>query len=1121
MRLSNFVMRGVVLLSAMLLFHAGRTAAQTSNGTIVGTVTDKTGAAVPKATVKVASEQYGEVPRVVTTDAAGSYRFESLLPGTYTVTVTAESFDELKIRNVQVKGSLEVTANGTLEVSAVKNTITVEATAAQELQTESGALGAEVSNAEISNLPFFSLNPIELVLTQPGVQDNTNQMGFSNGINFSVNGTRPRANNFLIDGQDNNDNSIGGQAFQTDNPQAVQEVVILTNAYSAEYGRGGGSVTNEISKTGTNTFHGEAWELNRNNSFASIPAENAVVGTKTIPRDNENTFGFDFGGPIKHNKLFVFGTAEWDRDFTAAQGQTLNIPTAAGIAKLQSLLPNPRVQLLLSSLAGLVAPATGPNLFTVPLGLDPTTKVDRGSVEENTFQRSGISEVGLTREWRTRLDWNATASDALYASYRRSDGSLTPDFFNNPGTLPPFDTNQGGPAQAFTASWNHTFSAKAVNEFRFSYSNINFTFGATPAAVSGPLANTPGISFNGTSSLPTLGIPTGTPQFRGHKSYQFQEALSYTVGRHTFKFGGDIDYLQVDDGIPFNSRGTISFFNQKDTTISGPQYSDLANFIDNFTGQSGSVAINFGNPEIQPFVGIYAPYAEDTWHVKPNFTLDLGLRYEYWGTVGNIVPFPSIDTSKFGLGVPGATLLNIASAKQQGYKKAFAPRVSLAYTPRFGRRFFGNEKTVIRAGYGIFYDGIFTNILDNTAANSPNATGGEFVASGSAPGRGLANATGLLASVTPAPNPQALIESIPSNIRNPLTQQWNVDIQRELPGGLVLTAAYVGTRGEHLFVNEALNPGTGQLNPNGTVVRMNPNFGDIVIRSNGGDSIYHSGQFTLDRKFSHGLLLRAAYTYSKLIDDGSEVFTSTGNSTFPQVITRQSSDRGLSAYDRRNRFVATYLWDVPYVHGGESLGRNIVSQVTRGWAWSGTFTAQTGNPETITDGFDNNGDGRSGNDRPSVANLSVPINYAQCFSPTATCDSGVGFSIDGVHFTDFNSSFATGPGGTFTGTRNQFRYVVVSGVDGNLGRNTLLGPGQWFYNTSIARSFKLHEQHQLTLRMELFNAFNHPNLFTDVPGIVGPNLLNEVYTLTGPHFLNQGLTIAGGRQIKLWLKYSF
>jgi hypothetical protein len=362
--------------------------AQTSTGTIVGTVIDKSGAAVPNATVKASSAEFGKDLRSTKTDSAGGYRLESLLPGTYTVTVEATGFSKVDVTNVQVKGSLLVTANATLDISGLSSTVMVEASAGQELQTESGSLGAEISSKEIANLPILSLNPIELVLTQPGVQDNTNQFGFSNGVNFSVNGTRPRANNFLIDGQDNNDNSISGQAFQTINLQAVQEVTILTNAYSAEYGRGGGSVTNEISKTGTNGFHGEAWELNRNNSFAAIPAEQALAGVKVIPRDNENTFGFDFGGPIKRNKLFFFGTFQDDRDYSSAQGQTLDIPTANGIATLQSLQPNNNVQLLLNSLAGLVAPATGSGLINVPLG-PGANGVDRGSVQENIFQRSG------------------------------------------------------------------------------------------------------------------------------------------------------------------------------------------------------------------------------------------------------------------------------------------------------------------------------------------------------------------------------------------------------------------------------------------------------------------------------------------------------------------------------------------------------------------------------------------------------------------------------------------------------------------------------------------------------------------------------------------------------------
>jgi outer membrane receptor protein involved in Fe transport len=1110
------VYRTLVVFAAMVALVAllvVPTYAQTSNGTIVGTVTDKSGAAVPKAKVTASSRDLG-VTRDTITDSTGSYRLENLTPGTYTVSVEASGFSLLQLTEIHVKGSLEVSANANLDVGTVTNTVLVEASAAQELQTESGALGAEISQQEVHDLPFFSGNPIELVLTQAGVQDG-NGFSFSNGVGFSVNGTRPRANNFLIDGQDNNDNSISGQAFQTTNLGAIQEVTILTNAYSAEYGRGGGSVTNEIMKGGTNTYHGEAWWQNRNSAFAAVPPQSALGGITKNPQDNENVFGFAIGGPIKHDKLFIFGSAQWDRDYAAAGAfaSPITIPTAFGIATLNTLLPNPNVALLIASFGGLVGPAyaAGQTPKTIALGPD-ANGVDRGAVEVNTFTRSQGNVISLSREWEVRMDFNPTSVDSLRGSYRRTDGSFSPDFFNFPGSLPPYDTQQGGPAQAFTGIWSHTFSTKAVNEFRFSYSNIDFSFAPTSATLASPLANTPGISISG-SGLPGLGIPTGIAQFRGHKSYQFQEALSYTMGRHTFKFGGDIDYLQVDDGVPFNSRGTITFLANKAVGTT-PAYTSLGNYVDNFTGPGGSLSINFGNQEVQPFVGIYAPYVQDTWHVKPNFTVNLGLRYEYWGTVGNIVPFPSVDTRIFPQGLPGAVFPNYLATKQQGDKNNFAPRVGFAWTPKFWHRMFGQDKTVIRAGYGIFYDGIFTNILDNTASTVPNVQGGTTTAPAAnaqnAPPRGLANATGLLSAVQPVASPRSTLDTMASHLLNPLTHQWNIDIQRELPGGFVLTTAYVGTRGEHLFVNQQFNP----IDPN-TGIRLNPALGDVVVRTNGADSNYHSGQLTLDRKFSHGLLLRGAYTYSKLIDDGSEVFTNTGFSSFAQNLFNQKGDYGLSAYDRRHRFVATYIWDLPYPHGGDSMGMKVLSQVTRGWQWAGTFTVQSGAPETITDGFDNNGDGRSG-DRPDMGNPKIPINYSSaCLNPAGTCDTGVGFSFDGVHFIDFNSSFGLGAGGAFTATADQFHYLITNapGHLGNVGRNTFIGPGQWFYNTSVQRSFKFKERQSFTLRVELFNAFNHPNLFTD-GGIAA-------YDVNSPNFLNVPSTINDNRQIKFWLKYAF
>lgn len=1102
-----FALFGALALT-LLLFGASAGYAQSSNGTIVGSVKDPSGAAVPKAKVTGTSTALG-VERDTETDATGAYRLENLAPGAYSVKVEAGGFSAFNVTGVVVKAALESTANASLEVGSISNTVTVEASTAQELQSESGSLGAQISNAEITSLPIASLNPVELVMTQAGVQDG-NGLSFSNGIGFSVNGTRPRANDFLIDGQDNNDNSINGQAFQTTNLGAIQEVSILTNSYSAEYGRGGGSVTNEITKGGSNAFHGEAWWLNRNNSFAAISPQAALGGVTSNPRDNENTFGFDFGGPVKHNKLFFFGSAQWDRDYAAAGADALpiTIPTAAGIATLKSLLPNPNVQLLINSFGGLVAPSS--NGKPIPLGLN-SSGVDRGTLDVGSFTRSQGDVVSLDREWETRVDYNPTAVDTLRASFRRVDNSLLPDFFNFPTNLPPYDTQQGGPAQAFTTMWGHTFSAKVLNELRFSYSNIDFSFAPTAATLASPLANTPGITFED-SPLPNLGIPTGFPQFRGHKSYQFQEALSYALGQHTFKFGGDIDYLQVDDGVPFNFHGTITFFQSKANGTT-PAYSDLGNFIDNFTGPAGTIAINFGNPEVQPFVGIYAPYAQDTWHVTPNFSLNLGVRYEYWGTVANILPFPALDTRTFTFGLSGAAFPNFLQAKQQGDKNNFAPRVGFAYTPKFWGRIFGDGKTVIRGGYGMFYDGLFTNIIDNSASSVPNVTGGTLVATSSNSGpRGLGNATGLLSAVQPVADPTATIDTMSRHLLNPLTHQWNLDVERQLPGNFLLTVAYVGTRGEHLFVNQdynSVNPATG--------ARFNPNLGEIVVRDNAGDSFYHSGQVTLDRKFSHGLLFRGAYTFSKLVDDASEVFTTTGLSSFSQQIENQKGDYGLSAYDRRHRVVMAYIWDLPYPHSSENMGMKILSQATRGWEWSGTATFETGTPQTISDGFDAIGNGHP-NSRPNMGNPNAPF---------------TSIGIDGTQL-----GLTTTPGTIFGPIQaclngsptckaepaSTFRYIIQAAgangnsAPGNVGRNTFVGPGQMFYDTAVQRSFKFLERQSFTVRAEFFNAFNHPNLvtggFVGAPGVASYNLLS-------PNFGDIASTINGFRQMKFWLKYSF
>src|SRR6266481_2827658 len=341
--------------------------AQSSNGAIAGALVDKSGAGVAGASVEATSVDRGGEPRIVETDSTGSYRIEALLPGGYTVLIKKAGFAELKVSNVDVKASLTTTVSGSLELAGVSATILVEASTGQELQTQSGDLSASISSSEVHDLPIFGLNPIALVLTQPGVQDPKDR-GISNGVNFSVNGTRPRSNNFLIDGQDNNDNAINGQAFQPTNLEAIGEVTILTNSYGAEFGRGGGSVTNVIYKGGTNDFHGSAWELATNSALATAKHEDLFAGcvdTGTChPVSVENTFGFSFGGPIKHNKLFVFGSSQWDRTRSTANGSTITAPTASGVAQLQAL-NSANANFLVAAFAGLTAPTV---TKSVPLG---------------------------------------------------------------------------------------------------------------------------------------------------------------------------------------------------------------------------------------------------------------------------------------------------------------------------------------------------------------------------------------------------------------------------------------------------------------------------------------------------------------------------------------------------------------------------------------------------------------------------------------------------------------------------------------------------------------------------------------------------------------------------------
>jgi hypothetical protein len=431
----------------------------------------------------------------------------------------------MKALTVIMRGSITTTVDATLQVGTLSKTVIVEASAAQVIDTQSGQLGESFGKEEVENLPYASFNPAELALTLPGVQDipvgGSATQGFTNGFGYSVNGTRPRSNNFLIDGQDDNDYSISGQAFQPSNVGAIQEFTILTNSYNAEYGRGGGSVGNYIYKSGTNGLHAQAWEIANNSAFQADPAQNKINDVAR-PLFVENTFGFDIGGAAIKDKLFFFASIQWDRTRQRGTGPSQQfLPTADGITTLESLLPNPNVQLLLDSFGGLVA-AENPDGSGKIQGNCVGLGNGRPCVNTGLFQLSGVPEAGNDRQQYYRADWHLGPNDVLTGAYIRDDSSLTPDFFANPINLPQFETLQGGPSQLFRGQWTHIFSSRIVNELRFSYTNIDFAFSQTAATLAGPLANIPEIDFGADVGFPSLGVPAGFPQGRGHKTTQAQ-----------------------------------------------------------------------------------------------------------------------------------------------------------------------------------------------------------------------------------------------------------------------------------------------------------------------------------------------------------------------------------------------------------------------------------------------------------------------------------------------------------------------------------------------------------------------------------------------------------------------
>jgi len=1076
----------------LLLVLVNVTVGQTSKGFVVGTITDPNGAAIAGANVKATNTATG-VSRETRSQEDGSYRFDAVDPGTYKVEATAAGF-KTATRDVVVAAAQTAEAVFPLEVGNPSEIVTVTSGSGVELQTQDGARVNTLETRQITELPIQGLNPVNLVFTLPGVVDpGPLAGGFVQGTEFSVNGLRARANNQLIDGLDNNDNSITGQFYQPVLRDGYNEVTVLNSNYSSEYGRAGGAVVNVITKSGTNSFHGSVYDVIIPSKLSALsPFEKAGLGLTKKPVTIENDYGFSFGGPILKNKLFFFSTIQWSPFRAGGVTSSPVVPTAEGVAQLRALFPAGASANLDRYLAAIGDLRGTTGVFTVPLG------GNRPAIPFGTATRTSSQPVDDT-QYLFRVDWTPNTKDNISVRYLADDqlfSNQVPQFttLQFPGT----EVDAPSLIQNAYINWTRTFTPNTTNEFRFGYGRFNLLFVyRNPDLLTAP----PQILFGGSASKVTgIGPDPTFPQGRIFNNYQFQDTISHTIGNHTFRAGFDVMVQRAKQFVPINTRGTFAFTNN--TAVDGgvDAFPAFGNFVDNFSGTQGTFASKvFGENVDHPNVINQAYFVNDDWRVRPNLTLNLGLRYELYGVAQNAAPFPAFC----GFDAPLLTRCEVDRDKNN-----FAPRFGFAYTPKFARWLFGEDRSVIRGGFAVNYDIYFNNILSNTVASSPNAIG-ITTRGATVGGRGFANASDTLPVVTPPPSLTAAVSTVTTNLHNPKTFVWNFGIQRQIPWGMILDVAYVGSRGIHLFLNEELNP----VNPE-TGTRIHPTRGPIQPRTNAGDSIYHSLQTRLERGFRNGLLFRFSYTYSKAIDDvNSEVFVTSGGSSRTSDLLNlfggRRADRSAASYDVPHAANVTFLYDIP----GLSENR-VIRGITSGFTMSGIWRIQSGAPETAyLNGFDINGDGVATNDRPALNNLNAPRNSVAIFNDLCDVASPTGYCTN-----DFVTPIAL----------NDARFVVDPAIrTGLVGRNTLRAPTLNRFDVSLTKAIKIPftkwEDDKFEIRMDFFNVFNHP-IFTWDTLTVGGNSDGDVFnTFFNQPELNGGpnTTLRSFRSGRIQLRYSF
>ena len=1054
-------------------------------GTITGTVTDRTGAVIPSVQITVLNQATNTV-RNALTNGDGDYTLALLPPGKYRVTAEDEGFRKSIFSDVTVDVDQTIRVDFTLEVGAASEEIRVKDTPLA-IQADTSTLGQVMNNTLVEQLPLNQRNFLDFALLVPGSQlPAEGSQNSTQGGALSVNGAREQSNNFLLDGVDNNDPYIN-QYVALPSVDAIQEFKVQSSDYSAEYGRTGGPQINVVLKSGTNAFHGTLFEYFRNRNldaknyfdFPSCGVDSIPGECGGIPAFQRNQFGGTLGGPILTDRTFFFVSYEGLR-LRQATTREATVPSVNEWAAVDTPA-NP----LLDTMAALTGcPNSGDP--SCPAGqnvrnLYPEANVGTDLANSNTYVSAPVIR-GTNNLYSAKLDHHFTSMDTVSAHYSLIDSN----------TFNPFD-----PVNAFTAlpgygsftlnhgqnaglEWTRVFRSRLLNELRLGFirmrstvlqqnhgTDFNTALGFPPVLTSPVNLGYPDVQIQGFDGI---GEPVNYPQERHVTTLQLADNVAWTVGRNQFKIGADVRHLRIDNYLDFLARGQWLFLGLTAAAISeippppgippcdpaapvcdGSAYA-LTELLASVPDAASAVSGNTYNSLRSHGV---SSYVQDDIHVVPRLLLNAGLRYEYTSppvealnrfSVPDLVPCPGSPISPCTM-PPEFTVAGTNGVPRATYSPTrtdFGPRIGIAWRP------LKTERWVIRSAYGIFYDSSIANINIFPRINPPFYDLAFYQQN--------ANAPPLFTSADILEQPGGLVQDnmIAPNFRDGYMQQWNLDMQYEVLPNWMVDAAYVGSKGTHLsnvLDRNQQDPVTG--------IYPYDQFASILYVESNATSSYNALQLRSEKRTSHGLALLLSYTYSRSFDDISSVFGGSVGSGLPQNSTDIAADRGPSDFNAINRFVGSFVYDLPLARWarGNSWARNLLAN----WQAASIVTAQSGSPFTVVLA------GGSSSAAAAFGNPARPDLVGPPFEPSAGCPAAVRTPQNW-----FNTcAFMLPPPGAFPGT---FLF-------GNEGRNILTGPGYTQIDFGLSKSLALRsESHRLMLRGDFFNLLNHPNF--DIPAHV-------------------------------------